>query len=224
MLTATSFVVSLELINEALHNIPSSDFRYSINEPTGDFFYDSWVLKDEFKGTVWEKIYNSLPVDKGETRIIQLLAGNCYASHADADDRYHLNLSGNKCFLIDLDNQEFHPLHPDGVWYDMDAGRRHTAANFGNKIRHQLVVRKLLKRGNIKNSLKIIIKDKSSICHDSARFLFDDIISPWLNLANKNGLVDNFKFVEGIVSFDLDASEVENLKNIIPAEIEVIIE
>ena len=223
MLTKLQYTVSAELIQEAISNIPSEEFRYSLNEPLGDFFYDNWKLKDEFVGTVWEKLYNSLPEIKGEARLIQMSAGQCYASHADIDDRYHLNLSGNNCYLIDLDNKEFHQISADGYWYSMDAGRKHSAANFGNRIRYQLVIRKLLKDGNIVNPIDVQIRIRSGIDKDDARFLFDDKVSTWLNKINKQYQMSDFKFQDGTVSFKLDQSLKQELENIIPEEFELLI-
>ncbi|MEY4332579.1 MAG: hypothetical protein RLZZ196_1317, partial [Bacteroidota bacterium] len=119
MISKTPYKVPIDFINEAAKSIPSKDFKFSLNEPTGNFFYDPWKLKDEFIGTVWEKIYNSLPMEKGEARIIKLESGKSYVSHADIDDRWHLHIHGERCFLNDLDDLKMYPLMLDGVWYDM---------------------------------------------------------------------------------------------------------
>ena len=222
MITLTQYKIPKTLITEALTEIPHFDFRFTINEPAGDFFYDPWKLKSEFQNTIWQKLYDSLPVNKGEARIIKLEAGTCYASHADADDRYHLNLSGNKCYMIDLDSKEFYPLIADGSWYEMDAGRRHTAANFGNKFRYQLVVRKLLVRSALKNLINITFKIKELVDLEDARFIFDDVISPWISKVNKQGQMNDFKFQNGIVSFSIDPSLKQELEKLIPVEFELI--
>lgn len=222
MLTETSFVVSLDLINEALNNIPSSDFRYSLNDPTGNFFYDPWQLKKELVGTVWEKIYNSLPVQKGEARLIKLEGGESYISHADIDDRYHLNIAGVKCYLTDLDNLKMYPISTDGIWYNMDAGRRHTASNFGNRTRYQLVVRHLLIKNNIDDPVKISVVPVEGVDLEDARFVFDDVVSPWLNSAIKDGLINDFSFHNNYVSFMISKYDLTSLKAIIPREFKII--
>lgn len=221
MLSKTDHTVPLSLIEEALENLPSVDGKFCINEPIGNFFYDPWRIKDEFVGTVWETIYNSLPYNKGEARIIKLEGGECYISHADIDDRWHLNLSGIKCYLTDLDRLKMHALEQDGIWYSMDAGNRHTASNFGNRIRYQLVVRQLLIRHNFKNTLTITVKAKPEVNSEDARFIFDDVISPWLNAANKLATITNFSFNNGTVSFETIPLVAEKFKELLPSEFEI---
>ena len=121
MITETSYTVDPSLFQEACYSLPKHGMKTAINEPTGNFFYDPWILKTEYKGTVWETLYNSLPVTKGEARIIILDPNQCYQIHADIDDRYHLNILGEKCYLIDLDDNIMHFLKTDGIWYNMDA-------------------------------------------------------------------------------------------------------
>lgn len=221
MLVQTNYTISLTTIQAALAQLPNMEFRLAINEPTGDFFYDPWKLKDEYVGTVWEELYNSLPVVKGEARIIKLESGECYASHADMDDRYHLNLSGTHCYLIDLDTHNMIKLQSDGHWYNMDAGIRHTAANFGNPTRYQLVVRHLFTKHNLDNPISVEIRSKEYTSHP--RFIFDDTISPWLNVANKQAKITNFKFIDNIVSFDIDEKYLSELKSIVPQQLKLII-
>lgn len=215
MLTKTDYLVDPNLIQLACSDELRG--RIVISEPSGNFFYDPWQLKQEFIGTIWEKLYNSLPVAKGEARIIVLSPTDCYVTHADIDDRYHLNIQGEHCYLIDLDNETMHSLHPDGVWYEMNAGRRHTAANFGRIFRVQLVVRKLLVVSNLINpvSVKLTANIKNK---EHARYIFDDTLSVWLNSANKNKLITNFNFVNSIVQFDIESSIVEELRLHTPKE------
>jgi hypothetical protein len=215
MIKQTAYTVDTSLIQLACSNDLRD--RITINEPSGDFFYDPWNLKQAYRGTIWEKLYNSLPVPKGECRVIVLSPGDCYVSHADIDDRYHLNIQGNHCYLIDLDNEKMHSLQPDGIWYDMDAGRRHTASNFGRIFRVQLVIRKLLIRANLLNpvSVKLTANIKNK---EHARYIFDDTLSVWLNYANKNKMISNFKFGDGIVHFVTESSLIEELKFHTPTE------
>jgi hypothetical protein len=191
--------------------------KTTINQPTGDFFYDPWVLKDEYKDTVWETLYNSLSVIKGEARIIILDPARCYQIHSDIDDRYHLNILGEECYLIDLVREQLHRLAQDGMWYDMDAGMLHTAANFGRRARVQLVVRKLLKRNKLVNPVAVTLS--TTITNpDDARFVFDNTISPWLNESNKLGFINDFSYSATGVKFNVEQTKLDSLRNILTSE------
>lgn len=200
MITASKFICPDGLISKALNN-QLTDQRVSLNEPTGDFFYDPWIIKEEYKNTVWEQILNSLDTPVGEARIIKLDSGKSYYAHADIDDRWHLNLSGEYSYLIDLDNNKMFELVNDNIWYYMNAGLLHSASNFGSVPRNQLVVRKLLEHSTDPNMISITIKpavDKFDI-----RYQFDKMISPWLNQQNKKKNIDNFKNVENTVTLKI---------------------
>lgn len=172
--------------------------KNTINKPTGNFFYDPWIIKEEYKNTIWETIYNSLNLIKGEARIISLNPKESYMCHSDIDDRYHLNLRGEESYLIDLENKRMYETVTDGIWYDMNAGYRHTASNYGRTIRQQLVVRQLLIRGtNISTKVKITTKPEFT------RYYFDYYISPWLNKQNKLGNLNNFNFDGTTVFVDI---------------------
>lgn len=214
MLSETKHKVDIELINQALELTNLDEFKSTINQPTGDFFYDPWEIKPEFKGTVWENILDSLPVRKGEARIINLKPGTAYSCHADMDDRYHLNLQSEHGYICDLGNRELHLLKTDGIWYTMDAGRLHTAANFGSKDRIQLVVRQLLNRSQLSNpvTVSIMLTEKTF----DFRYQFDQTISPWLNRANKSKVISNFIFSNEQVTFDVEKDYVERLEAIVP--------
>ncbi len=220
MLTKTKHTVPQNLIEQALTQLPTIDFRLSINKPRGNFFYDGWELKEEFIGTAWEELYNSLPETKGEARIIKLDPRETYASHADVDDRFHLNLSGKCCYLINLDSNVMCPLECDGVWYSMDARPKHTAVNFGNRIRYQLVVRKPLTRST-KLDL-VTVKITSAIADlEDARFEFDNRFSSVLNLANKDNGLNNFSYTPSCVQFDIDPWYVSRLQILASKEFNV---
>lgn len=217
MLSRTNHTVLASLFEEACNQLPSQDMKTAINHPTGDFFYDDWELKQEYRGTVWEILYNSLPVPKGEARIIVLDPAHCYQTHADIDDRYHLNILGESCYLIDLEKHEMFHLDQDGIWYDMNAGKLHTAANFGRRARIQLVIRQLLKENKLVDPVSITLSADIMDKND-ARFIFDNTVSPWLNKANKAGFINNFSHTAGTVKLDLEKSKVDQLKNILPIE------
>jgi hypothetical protein len=220
MLQVTSHHVDIDLLKQALSTVNNDQFKLSLNQPTGEFFYDPWVIKPEFKNTVWESILNSLPYIHGEARIITLKPGTAYCCHADADDRWHLNLQSECSFICDLDHEVMHKVLTDGYWYNMNAGRRHTATNFGSIDRIQLVVRQLLHRNTLINPvpIKIITKIQTT----DFRYQFDNTISLWLNAANKTGIINNFKFVETEVSFDIEHNSLSELNKIVPSTFEVV--
>jgi hypothetical protein len=221
MLTPTNYTVDTSLFQEACNQLPKNGTKITINKPTGDFFYEPWVLKDEYRGTVWETLYNSLPVTKGEARIIILDPGQAYQCHADIDDRYHLNILGDESFLIDLIREQMHKLNQDGIWYDMDAGFLHTAANFGKRARIQLVVRKLLKANTLIDPVEVALTTTVSNT-DHARYLFDNTISIWLNEANKLGYIRNFCYSSPFVKFTIEQDRIDSLKHILPSEFKLV--
>ena len=221
MLTPTKYTVDTSLFKEACQALPEIGMKTTINQPSGNFFYDPWLLKEEYKGTVWETIYNSLPVTKGEARIIILDPGHGYTAHADIDDRYHLNILGDESFLIDLIREQMHKLSQDGIWYDMDAGYLHTAANFGRRARIQLVVRKLLKKNKLVNPVEVALTTSMSN-EGHARYLFDSTISIWLNEANKLGYVNNFSYSSPFVKFNIEQDKLESFKCMLPEEFKII--
>ena len=221
MLTPTNYTADTAIFEKALEHLQTGDMKTTINQPTGNFFYDPWTLKDEYKDTVWEDLYKSLPVNKGEARIIVLEPAQCYQTHADIDDRYHLNISGQDSYIIDLIREQMHKLSQDGIWYYMDAGYIHSAANFGRRVRVQLVVRQLLKRNRLKDPVDIAISTTMSN-HDHARFLFDNTISPWLNEANKIGCITDFSYSSPLVKFTIERSKIDSLKSMLPIEFKVL--
>jgi len=201
MLTNTEYQISQTQLGRAQQSIPNfvEQTKLSLNTPSGDFFYDPWIIKTEYKNTVWEEILSTLP-NHGEARLIKLTEGACYTVHADIDDRWHITILGENSYLVDLNTKELYPTLPHTSWMIMNAGVLHSAVNFGNTDRYQLVVRNLLNRTEIANPTNIIIS--GAVKH---RYAFDQIVSPWLNYANKDGKITNFKFEEGVVSFTIDS-------------------
>jgi hypothetical protein len=221
MLTPTNYTVDPKLYQEAGNHLPTVEMKTTINQPTGNFFYDPWIIKDEYKGTVWEILYDSLPVVKGEARIIVLEPNQCYSIHADIDDRYHLNVTGDNSYLIDLVRDIMHPLAPDGIWYYMDASFLHTAANFGRLPRAQLVVRKLLKKNKLANPIEVSLATSMENTNH-ARHLFDKTMSPWLNEANKAGFINSFSQGAVTIKFNIEQDKLINLKRILPEEFKIL--
>lgn len=216
MLVKTSITVPLDLIEAAETN--SFDImKTTINEPTGNFFYDPWVIKKEFLGSVWERLINPLGGNIGEARIIILESPKAYTQHADIDDRYHLNITGEGSYLIDLEDQNLYPLSADGVWYIMDAGKLHSAIAVGKRHRIQLVVRKLLSHSNLKQPIKVVL----TLLNEQSRYDFDNIISTWLNRASKHGKIDNFQVIQTSAEFDVEEYLIEELSKIVPKSLDL---
>jgi hypothetical protein len=180
-------------------NMPPNDFKLTINQPTGNFFYDPWEICPEFKDTVWETALNSLPFEKGEARIIKLEKKTCYSAHADLDDRWHLSILKSNSFLIDIESQKMYELE-EGEWYDMDAGPIHSAVNFGGHPRIQLVVRKLLTPGKFIDPIKFKIQYIGTDLEGS-RYIFDNVYSKFLNRLNKSGMMNNFENNSSSITF-----------------------
>lgn len=205
MLQRTDYRIKLPKIKDKF-----DDMKTSINQPTGNFFYDPWIIKPEFKNTVWDTLLNSLSEQHGEARIIVMQPGTTYMSHADIDNRWHLNLQGEQSYLIDLEHLDMHLLEQNGYWYYMDAGRKHSATNYGSVPRVQLVVRELLKSTDLENTVQITIKPSSS--QFDYRYKFDNIVSPWLNRANLNNCLKDFTVEDDVVKFKTIITELSSLK------------
>lgn len=188
--------------------------KTTLNKPTGNFFYDPWEIKKEFKNTIYEEVLQSLNISVGEARIITLKPGTCYHSHSDIDDRFHLSIQGQYSYLINLDNQQMYSTQPDAVWYSMDAGFRHVATNFGSIDRIQMVVRMLLDRNNLSDPIRINLFAENSL--EKPRFVFDDTISPWLNRASKKGIIANFQTDLQQVWFDIESDKMDDLLAVLP--------
>lgn len=213
MIRKTNYGAPQDLIGRLKDEISFDRFKHSINQPTGDFFYDPWIIKDEFRGTVWDEILKTLPSLRGEARIIVLKQNDCYSSHCDIDDRWHLNIASKAAYIINLDTEQMFKLKTDGIWYDMDASFRHTAVNFGNRPRIQLVVRKLLIRSNRQDLVNITITSNLNNL-DDARYEFDNSISSLLNKVNKKNSINNFIYNEKMVSMNIAPEYLKELRDL----------
>lgn len=204
MIKELNIDVPVELLNKALKELPLFDFRITINQPTGNFFYDPWEVKEEFKNTVWGQLMSTLPGSVGEARIVCLESKQCYASHSDIDNRWHLALTNENSFLIDLENLRMHPCEI-GKWYSMDAGLMHTAANFGSGDRIHLLVRQLLTRAKLVDPVEYYVEFNKyfQVPH---RYIFDKIYSPLINRLNLDGLLDDFSRTETSISFKTEST------------------
>lgn len=213
MISLTDYKCPVDLIEKIYPFFKDLETPVTLNQPTGDFFTDPWQIKFEYKDTVFDEVLSTLSREIGQARIIKLDPAKCYHCHADIDDRYHLNLQGEQCYLINLDDQQMYEIKDDGIWYDMDASKIHSAVNFGRYTRYQLVVRKLLSKNILRNPVKIKIFS-SDLSHDDARFIFDNTISPWLNISCKKGLISNFKNQENYVDLLVEKDYLVSLNNI----------
>jgi hypothetical protein len=219
MITKLPWQCPQKLIEQALATYPLSDGDIVLNEKTGDFFYDNWHIKDSFKETPWEEILNTLPSVVGQARIIKLAPGESYMAHADIDNRWHLNLTGEQAYLIDLDNKVMHECDTNGHWAYMDAGRIHAATNYGSIPRLQLVVRELLNRIQPVDPISITI-EAAYEQHDF-RYKFDKIFSPFLNRANQKHKLVDFSHTAVSLTFKLECELLEEFKKLITGEFKV---
>jgi hypothetical protein len=205
--------LSLELIKSIDLNHLNYLHRSPLNYPTGRFFHDPWVIKSEFKGTVWDTILSSAPVDIGEARVMRLKAGETYLAHADLDDRYHLSIHGYLDYLIDLENKEIVEVPEDGHFYYMDAGRIHSAINWGSEPRYHLVIRKLLPNVDVEQPISISLNPRNP--GEDFRFKFDNLISNQLNRMIKDRLITNVSIKDSNISFTVESCNVSLIKSMI---------
>ena len=209
MLKVISRLETGDILNLFKNNDPG---RVTLNEPTGDFFYDPWVLKEEYKNHACLTALNDMPL-AGEMRVMTLAPGKTYCAHADIDDRYHINVAGENSYLIDLIANKMHKTHTDSTLWLMDAGRIHSAANFGSTNRVQLVIRKLLVNSVGVDTVKVCLAIQAPALHN-ARYQFDNYWSPKLNHCAKHGMTNNFKKIDDLsVEFETSAFNIDLFKD-----------
>lgn len=220
MITKQLWQCPTGLIEQALKEHPVTSEAIVLNEPTGDFFYDKWKIKDLYKDTIWEQVLDSLPMSIGQARIIKLGSGESYMAHADIDNRWHLNLTGEQAYLIDLDNKVMHECTRDNRWAYMDASRIHAATNYGSIPRLQLVVREPLRNSRQPIDLVSISIEPAYEQHDF-RYKFDKIFSPFLNHANQKYKLADFAHTTFSLTFKLERELLEEFKQLITPEFKV---
>jgi len=184
--------------------------KNTLNEPTGQFFYDPWQLKSEWQGTALDDLLKQIP-DHGEVRVIVLKPGESYFAHADIDDRYHLTLDAEQSYLIDIENEKMYPTIPDDTVYLMNTGVLHTASNYGYKNRYQLVIRKRLDSTNeLYESAPVMMSVKDPVYN--LRYLFDSSFSRLLNRLEKEECISNFDRInETTIKFALEKENITEL-------------
>lgn len=220
MITKQIWVCPDGLIEQALKEHPVTGEGTVLNEPTGDFFYDRWEIKDLYKDTIWQQVLDTLPMSIGQARIIKLEPGESYMAHADIDNRWHLNLTGEQAYLIDLDEKVMHQCVRDNRWAYMDAGQIHVAANYGSTPRLQLVVREPLRNSRQPKDLVSINIEAAYEQHDF-RYKFDNIFSSFLNKANQKYKLADFAHTTFSLSFKLERELLEEFEKLITPEFKV---
>lgn len=220
MITKQIWVCPEGLIEQALKEHPVTGEGTVLNEPTGNFFYDTWKIKDLYKGTLWEQVLDTMPMSIGQARIIKLAPGESYMAHADIDNRYHLNLTGEQAYLIDLDEKVMYECVRDNRWAYMDASQIHAATNYGSIPRLQLVVREPLHNSREPVDLISIAMEPAYEQHDF-RYKFDKIFSPFLNKANQRYKLADFTHNTFSLSFKLERELLEKFEKLITPEFKV---
>jgi hypothetical protein len=186
MLTDLNIKIELEPLLEEISNVQwDSKNRCCLNKTNGNWLFDDYNILPEWKDTAFDKLLSSLPFRVGEARLMKLEPGTCYPCHSDLDDRYHINLTSNdQCYLIDLDTQTMYPVKTDSKIYYMNANIRHTAVNFGDVARIQLVIRKPFDRFDDPNMMKLSVKFVDT--QFNFRYEFDQYVSPLIGRMAKN--------------------------------------
>ena len=220
MITKLQWYCPKELIEQALAECPVSGERTVLNESTGDFFYDPWKIKDLYKGTRWEQVLNTLPFTIGQARIIKMEPRDSYMAHSDIDNRWHLNLTGEQSYLIDLDDKIMYECVRDSQWAYMDASCTHAATNYGSIPRLQLVVRELLNQSRDPTDL-ISIKIEAAYDQHDFRYKFDKVFSPFLNRANQKYKLANFGHTTFSLTFKLEQELLEEFKELLTPDFKV---
>jgi hypothetical protein len=219
MITKQLWVCPEGLIEQALKEHPITG-NTVLNEPTGDFFYDKWEIKELYKDTIWQQVLDTMPMSIGQARIIKMAPGDSYMAHADIDNRWHLNLTGEQAYLIDLDEKVMYECERDNRWAYMDASCIHAATNYGSVPRLQLVVREPLRRSRQPVDLISISIEAAYEQHDF-RYKFDKIFSPFLNRANQEHNLADFVHSTFTLSFKLERKLLEEFKQLITPEFKV---
>jgi len=60
MLLPTTYSITKSQLELARNTDFGDTFKSTINKSSGNFFYDPWIISDEYKDTVWNDILNTL--------------------------------------------------------------------------------------------------------------------------------------------------------------------
>lgn len=220
MITKQKWVCPDGLIEQALKEHPVTGEDTVLNQPTGNFFYDRWEIKESYRGTIWQQVLDTMPMSIGQARIIKLEPGESYMAHADIDNRWHLNLTGEQAYLIDLDEKVMYECVRDNRWAYMNASQIHVAANYGSIPRLQLVVREPLRNSREPKDL-VSIGIEAAYRQHNFRYKFDNIFSSFLNKANQKYKLADFAHTAVSLSFKLELELLEEFKKLITPEFKV---
>ena len=216
MISETGFSTDISKLVPLVESIDwTENNRVQLNDPTGDWLYDPYEIKPEWKNTEFARLLNEIPYPVGEARLIRLAPGESYRAHADIDDRLHINILSNEhCFLIDLKAATMYRTPSSGALYYMNAGKVHTASNFGHTDRVQLVIRHRLERSH-KPEFKRVSVELTNPPYN-ARYLVDNSVSPLLNRYCKEGRIGYFdKNSEVLFTLYTDDSVIEDITNLL---------
>ena len=161
-----------------------------------------------------------MPMSIGQARIINLAPGESYMAHADIDNRWHLNLTGEQAYLIDLDEKVMYECVRDNRWAYMDASRIHAATNYGSIPRLQLVVREPLRRSRQPVDL-VSISMEPAYEQQDFRYKFDNRFSSFLNRANQKHKLADFAHTTFSLSFKLERELLEEFEKLVTPEFKV---
>lgn len=103
------------------------------------FEHEFTVLCDQFKGTIFETLYNVLDQHYilGRVRLMRLDPKTCLSWHTDDTPRLHYPISTQEgCFLV-IEDEVVHLK--ESKWYMADTTKKHTAFNSSKLSRIHLV-------------------------------------------------------------------------------------
>jgi hypothetical protein len=100
---------------------------------------DFTILCTQFKGTMFEDMYNMLMTHYtvGRFRLMKTEPKCCYTWHVDSSPRFHYPIKTQEgCFMIIEDEIKHLPAH---TWWETDTVKPHTALNGSVESRIHLV-------------------------------------------------------------------------------------
>jgi hypothetical protein len=223
LITDTGIIISNEDMEE-LQDLflldPSNNIPCS-NDSKGDRYYREMELFDKYKGTVVERYVKSLNRKLSKVCVIIQEPGDTYPIHADIDDRFHLNLQSDNAYFIDFKTNISIPIETDRKVYLMNTGGLHSAVNFGLKRRLQIGATISLEYHNLKSPMSVNIHYNGK--NKNYDYFYNFYVMPWLNLANKNKLINNYvKPKDSNLFVDIEEEQLESLKNAAGDNFEII--
>ena len=102
---------------------------------------DFTEFNPNFKGTVFEYIFENFPYTMGRMRLMKMLPKRAMWMHNDPGMvRYHFAIITNEnCFILYRDHGHYH-IPSDGMCYFMDTEEYHSAVNTSREDRIHLVI------------------------------------------------------------------------------------